>query len=296
MKRSFILFLIIFHYCQPQQKMLYLNKKGVKRMKNKNKGTFKKILLIIGLLFLILVIFFGYIIVEDLKQEDILKQEIVNVSNKDLKTDDYKIEVKTKGDYAYIEEAVKKYYKELSDNVKIINHYFNNEEFTNILSPKTLEERRPNFQSSYQLISSTKKNTLEAFNKISSLCDEKTIKTLIDKDKVDDYSYDLYLELMYTKEDIKEMKEIKENMQTLSNDMEQFLDKVIEVLDLLKENNSSWRTENDQIYFDSNELVNRYNNLYNDLQEISSRLSDDSKDISNSTQSSDNSNSTTNKI
>ena len=92
------------------------------------------------------------------------------------------------------------------------------------------------------------------------------------------------------------MKEIKENMQTLSNDMEQFLDKVIEVLDLLKENNSSWRTENDQIYFDSNELVNRYNNLYNDLQEISSRLSDDSKDISNSTQSSDNSNSTTNKI
>ena len=265
-------------------------------MKNKNKGTFKKILLIIGLLFLILVIFFGYIIVEDLKQEDILKQEIINVSNKDLKTDDYKIEVKTKGDYAYIEEAVKKYYKELSDNVKIINRYFNNEEFTNILSPKTLEERRPNFQSSYQLISSTKKNTLEAFNKISSLCEEKTIKTLIDKDKVDDYSYDLYLELMYTKEDLKEMKEIKENMQTLSNDMEQILDKVIEVLDLLKENNSSWRTENDQIYFDSNELVNRYNNLYNDLQEISSRLSDDSKDISNSTQSSDNSNSTTNKI
>ena len=83
----------------------------------KRKSWVRKILIGIGILFLVFVLFIFYLVFQDLRQEDVLKQEIVNVSNLDLARDDYKIVVKTKGDYAYVEEAIKKYYKELSDYV-----------------------------------------------------------------------------------------------------------------------------------------------------------------------------------
>lgn len=248
--------------------------------KNRKNKKGKKVFLFIGGIILIIVIFFAYLVVCDLQQEDLLKQEIINVSNKDLFKDDYRIEVKTTGDYAYIEEAVKKFYKELSDNVKIISDNFGNEELTTILAPATLEAERPNFEKSYQLLSSTKKNTIDALNHIMLLCDEDYIKKLIDKEKVDDYSYDLYLELMDTKDDIKELTELKNSMENLSHDIEQFLGKVEEVLNLLKNNNSSWTVGDNQIYFNSNELVVQYNNLYDELQKLSSKLSDDSNSLS----------------
>lgn len=247
--------------------------------KNRKRGKGKKIFLFIGGIVLIIIIFFGYLVVSDLHQEDILKQEIINVSNKDLFKDDYRVEVKTTGDYAYIEEAVKKFYKELSDNVKIIFENFDNDEFTTILAPATLEKERPNFENSYQLLHSTKKNTLEALDKIILLCDEENIKGLVDREKVDDYSYDLYLELMATKNDLKEFSELKKNMENLSHDIEEFLNKVEEVLNLLKENNTSWSVDNNQIYFNSNELVSKYNQLYDELQDLSNTLSEDSNSL-----------------
>ena len=251
--------------------------------KKRKRGKGKKVFLFIGGIILIIVVFFAYLVVHDLQQEDLLKQEVINVSNKDLFKDDYRIEVKTTGDYAYIEEAVKEFYKELSDNVKVIFENFDNDEFTTILAPATLEKERPNFENSYQLLHSTKKNTLEALDKIVLLCDEEHIKGLVDREKVDDYSYDLYLTLMATKNDLKEFSGLKNDMENLSHDIEEFLNKVEEVLNLLKENNSSWSVDNNQIYFNSNELVSKYNQLYDELQSLGNTLSEDSNSLEGKT-------------
>lgn len=236
----------------------------------------KKIIIIIGIILLIIIALFGYLVIEDLKQEEILKQEIVNLSNKDLEKDDYKISVKTKGDYAYIEESIKKYYKELSDNVKLLNQSITSDNFTEILSPQTLEEERPNFENKYKTLAKSKENTKTAITNISLLCDEEYIKKLIDKEKVDDYSYDLFLQLMYTKEDLKELNNLKKEMQDLSNKTENFINKIEEILNLLKENNSSFEIKNNQIYFSTNELVEKYNQLYKDLQTILEEINDNS--------------------
>ena len=233
--------------------------------KKKGKG---KIFLIIGIILIIIIGSLAYLVVEDLKQEDILKQEIVNVSNKDLLTDDFKIEVKTKGDYAYIEEAVKKYYQELSNSVKVINSYLNDEELINILSAENLVSDRPKFEKSYQTLDKTKTKVTEAIQTIANLCEEETIKNLIDKEKVDDYSYELYLKLMYTEEDLKSLQETKQEAESLSNSIVLFLDKAKEILDMLEKNSNHWTIENGQIYFDTNDLVNEYNRLYNELNKI----------------------------
>ena len=74
------------------------NKKGLKKIII---GIIIAVVIIIGLIF--------FIAFKELQEEDILKQEIINYSNKDLVKDDYPIEVKTTGDRAYVEEAVKKH-------------------------------------------------------------------------------------------------------------------------------------------------------------------------------------------
>ena len=253
----------------------------------------KKIILILGIIIAIIVGVIGYLVVKDLQQEDILKQEVVNLSNKDLLKDDYTIEVKTTGDYAYIEEAIKKFYKELSDSIKILNYYITDEELINLLAPESLIANRPNFTNSYQILENARIQITQAIQSIANLCEEDTIKNLIDKEKVDEYSYEFYLQLMYTEKDLKTFTETKAQMEELSSNLNLFLDKVKEMLNLLEKNNSSWEIIDGQIYFSTNQLVDQYNSLYNELNTIATEKFQSS---GNTNPSTDENNASNNKI
>ena len=65
----------------------------------------KKILIFIGVIVLIVVALVAYTVVSDLKQEEVLKQEIVNVSNKDILKDNFDVEVKTDSVKSFMENS-----------------------------------------------------------------------------------------------------------------------------------------------------------------------------------------------
>ena len=58
-----------------------------------------------------------------------------------------------------------------------------------------------------------------------------------------------------------------------------FFDKVIEILDLLKNNDDKWSSEGGKLYFEGEDLVNKYNTLYKELVDIAASFDD--SDISN---------------
>ena len=246
------------------------------------KKKLKYIFMFICVILVIFSVVIGYLVVEDLKQEDLLKKEIVNLTNKDLLTDNYDVEVKTTGDYAYIEESIKKYFKELADNIKLINSYLSDENLINILSANNLKNDGPKFEKSYKILKETKEKSNELFQTIIRLCDEKTIKNLIDKDKIDDYSYDLYLDLMYTEKDLEEIEKTRNEVQVIIDDLNVFLDKVEKMINMLEKNSNYWFIEDDQLYFKTDSLVKQYNDLYNDLNDFVdekfSKYDDDSSD------------------
>ena len=247
----------------------------------KKKKNLKKVLIVLAIiaaLFVGLIVFFA---VKELQEEGILKQEIINYANKDFATDDYSIEVKTTGDYAYIEEAVKKYYKELSDNVKTINYYLNDEELTNVLTISNLLNDRPDFTKSHTIIKNTKSNISSAFKNITDLCNEDTIKNLIDKDKLSDsdYYYDLYLSLMYTEKDLEKLTETKEEMETLASDLNLFLDKVDAILTFLEINDNYIEYTNDNITFTNDTVLTEYNTLREELTELANTISNSESNI-----------------
>ena len=228
----------------------------------------KKILMIIGIIILIIITGFGYFIYKDLKQEEVLKQEVIKLSNKDLLKDNFSIEIKTKGEYSYVENAIKKFYKELSDNVKTLNYSLDSEDLMNILSIENIKNDSPNFLKSHTTISTVRTKTTKSLEKIAQLCSEEYIKNLLDKEKVSDYYIEFYQKLMYTEQDLKNLKETKEQMEEISTNMNLFLDKIEEIMNMLEKNNGSWKIEDNQLYFNTNELVNEYNTLYKELREI----------------------------
>lgn len=242
--------------------------------KKSEKKILKRLLIGIGIVFAILVALLAIAVIKDLQQEALLKQEIIDYSNKDLATDNFNIEIKTKGDYAYIEEAVKKYYKRLSDNVKEIGSYLNKDEFTKILSPESLIKDHPDFLLSHATVKNVKEKMKNLLENIEKLCDEKTIKELIDKEKLSDeeYYYELYEKLMYTKKDLKELTTVKEKMQQLSITLNEFLDKIDEILTYLQINNSKVEYKNNGIFFATDEALVGYKKLLTELQAIANKF------------------------
>lgn len=235
---------------------------------------------------IILVIFIGliiYFVVRDLKQEEILKKEIVNYSNMDLLKDDFSIVVKTSGDYAYVEEAIKRYYKNLSDNIKTLNNYLSDKSFTNILSIENLIIDKPDFIISHSNIKKMKNKVNISIKNISKLCDEKTIKSLLDKNKLEDseYYYDLYLTLMYTEQDIKELSKTKKDMENLSQYFNNYLDKVDEILTFLQKNDKYVQYSSTMIYFNSTEVLEEYKKLISELDSMNNQVSKENIDSNN---------------
>lgn len=243
-------------------------------MEKKKHKTLKKVILAVVVIFVAFAAMIIYFVAKDLKQEELLKQEIVNYSNKNLQTDEFPIVVKTTGDYAYVEEAVKKYYKNLSDNVKALNSYLKNDKLLTVLSPNSLKDDRPAYASSHEVIKSTKDKVNEALKNIDELCDEKTIKSLIDKEKLDDgeYYYDLYLKFMYTKKDKEELDKTRKSMEEVSKAFNEYLDKADEILTFLQANDSVIEYKGNGVYFSSNSQLEQYNKLVTELQDIANSM------------------------
>ena len=247
----------------------------------KNKKLIKKIIIGIVIVVVIIIGLIFFMAFKELQEEDILKQEIINYSNKDLSKDNYPIEVKTTGDRAYVEEAVKKYYKSLSDSVKTINSLLNDEKLTNILTINSLRNDSPNYLKSHTLISDTKSKVTKELENISRLCEEDTIKNLIDKEKLSDseYYYDFYLNLMYTEKDLEMLKSTKEEMATLSNNLNEFLNKADEILTFLETNANYIEYTNTDIYISDNNILNKYNNLIEELKIMADNMANKENDV-----------------
>lgn len=215
----------------------------------------KKILKYLTFILIVLIsIIIGYIFTNNKRQEELLKKEIIKLVEKDLNKDNYDIKIKTKGEYAKVEKKLKKHYKELSSNIKIINSYLDNQDLINILSIDNIENNAPSFENSYNLINNVKDELNSSISIVINLSSEETIKEILDEKRI-----------KYIKDDIKKLSNIKDESQIIVDDLNIFLDKVEVILNLLKNNTNNWYIKDNELYFKTNKLVNEYNNLYNDL-------------------------------
>lgn len=222
----------------------------------------KKIWLVIIGFVLIIVLFLLYFVYSDLKEEETLRQEIETYMQLDFTKDNFTVEIKTRGDYSLVETSIKTYFKEISDIVKEISKMENDEDFINILTTDNFKTDGPDFNVTIKKISDVRNSFDNNINKLIQMCSEDYILSMITKyEDLDSYYIDLYKELMYTENDLKDIENIKNEMSKLKDTFTAFLDDCENIIIFLKNNKGKWIIEENSIVFDSDVLLSEYNNL-----------------------------------
>lgn len=218
---------------------------------------------IIGVIALILIIvaLFGYLLYTDLKQEDILREEISTLTDKDITKDRYDGTIKTRRDYAVVEKAIKNYLDEYAVTCQSVLKIMDDDTLINMLSAENYKNDGPDFTKSKKYLSDTKTKLNKDLDRLTTMTSSKEIMKNIEDKNVDKYYVDLYKELMLNGIAEKDFESAKSYLESASKRVNNLLDTEEQVIDLLIANKGKWSIQNDKIVFNAVDVLNQYNEL-----------------------------------
>lgn len=216
------------------------------------------VVLVVGLI--------GYFVMEDLKQEDILRNEIKILSTKDVTKDRYNMPLKTKDDYAIVEKAIKEYLDDYAVTLQNVMKIIEDKTIINMLTADNYQKDGPDFKTSKEFLTTNKKTLSEGLTKLSNMTSTETIMNKIEDKKLDKYYNDLYKELMLNGIAEKDFKTAQQYLKTAGDQMNNLLTVEEQVIDLLIANKGKWNIENGKIVFQETATLNKYNELCSKLQ------------------------------
>lgn len=227
----------------------------------------KKILIGVLVVIIIAVVATCYFVFNDGKQEQKLKDELVEISNLtnvtpiDVDAINKKLEETiTTGDYAIVEKAMKSYLKDSFDNMVRIAELLNDERITGILTAENYQEDGPDFVETKAYITSTIQELETRKNNYQEYLTEEKAMSYIENKGLDDYYINFY------------KTEIVKDMESDDTTVADSIDGIIEILrnsekviDFLITNKDNWKIENDSVIFSNEDLSNQYINLISQL-------------------------------
>lgn len=232
-------------------------------------GKKKIVFIVIGIIILVLLGIFGYMVVDEMNQTNKLIIEVGEVSQMFNQTSlDYEIiEQKlstnvSKGDYLVVEKAVKQYLSDALASMKELQSVVDDDRITTLLTIDNYAEDGPDFVNTKEYIQNTRtalENLKSEF--ISYTTQEKMDEYISDKG-LDEYYIELYNELMGGDEIMQaDIEELESSLDSIIN----MLNNTEVVIDFLIENKDSWKLQGENIVFFSNDLVNEYNELTSNI-------------------------------
>ena len=229
----------------------------------------KKVLIVLLIIIVIALVGVGYFVFTDMMQEDKLKTELselndlVNAENINMDAVNEKLNRRiTTGDYEKVEDAYKSYLRDNFDNSIQIANILNDEKITTLLTVENYESDGKDFTESKEYITNTRETLEECKAKYTEFLTEEKAMSYINDKGLDSYYTDLY------------KNEFIGDMSSASQDttVQDSIDEVIgilntteEVLNLLSENQDSWKIDGENISFNSESLSNQYDELINSL-------------------------------
>lgn len=228
----------------------------------------KKRIAIIVTILLILTIAILVIIIPSLLQREKLKQEAkaldAVLSEKEVnqeKLDEILNRRVTKSGYVVVEDAYKRYSKDLYDIYKQVLAKISDEKIKQILTLDTYKADGPEFANSIAYIEQIKeeaKNLITQYYEIVS--DEKVLSYL--PENFDDNYVNYYLG--FTKNyvgDINQLSKVQSSMDSIVG----LWDKQIDILNFLKTNKKQWMVTDKGLSFATEELTNAFNDKIKNL-------------------------------
>lgn len=229
---------------------------------------------IIGVIIAIVVVAIvgiGILVVNDFRQEDILRQEMLEFENLtraeniDLDQMDQKIrEIKTTGDYGVLEKAMKDYLADVVNATVGIADVLNDERIVNVLTPENYAEDGPDFVQTKQFLEEAKGKIEQYKTEVLTLLTNEGAMSYIENKNLDDYYIDLYKEIALSEDTA--IEEDNAELEASLDEAVKILDVETQVINFLSENKDGWEIQGENIVFNSEELQNQYDELVSQIQ------------------------------
>ncbi len=228
----------------------------------------KKILIGLGIVVLVLVVIIGYLVVTDLKQEDMLLEEaseITTLTNEDPidvdKVRDKLDNIITRGDYAVVERAFKDYLSDIIDNYEIIYNSLDDSKMVDLLSIDNYREDGKDFNETLEYLTTTQNELKTAVDNYVSLFEEDMIMSYIDDKGLDSYYVDFYRDNLIGEISSLDIEEVEESI----NQVLDLLQKEENIINFLVENKDNWEIQDDNIVFNDASLTSEYLRLVDEI-------------------------------
>ena len=232
-------------------------------------GKKKIVFVVIGIIILVLLGIFGYMVVDEMNQTNKLIIEVGEVSQMFNQTSlDYEIiEQKlltnvSKGDYLVVEKAVKQYLSDALASMKELQSVVDDNRITTLLTIDNYAEDGPDFVNTKEYIQNTRTALENLKNEFISYTTQEKMDEYISDKGLDEYYIELYNELMGGDKIMQaDIEELESSLDSIIN----MLSNTEVVIDFLIENKDSWQLQGENIVFFSNDLVNEYNELTSNI-------------------------------
>lgn len=221
----------------------------------------KKFFLVFCFIILDMFLLIGYLVIRDATMRNDLRKEIHELSKLDITRDRYNRKLKTKGDYATVEKAIKEYLDDYAVSLQEVLKVIDDKELTTILSSDNYTKDGPEFTNSLKYLNTTKDQFNEDINTLILNLEEDNIKNYINDKTNDPYYRNLYIELMLDEDMKGNFTETKRLLENTKKDVNNIFSVSTEVLNFLSFNKGNWQVEDGQIKFQTQDLYNQYNTL-----------------------------------
>ena len=230
----------------------------------------KAIIGVIIAIVLVAIVGIGILVVNDFKQEDILRQEMLEFENLtraeniDFDKIDQKIrEIKTTGDYGVLEKAMKDYLADVVNATVSIADVLNDEKIVNALTPENYMEDGPDFVQTKQFLEEAKGEIEKNKTEVLKLLSNEGAMSYIENKNLDQYYIDLYKEIALSEDTA--IEEDNADLEDSLNEVARILDIETQVINLLSENKNGWEIQDQNIVFNNETLQNQYNEYISQL-------------------------------
>lgn len=220
----------------------------------------KKIIIAVVSIIIVICGVFGYMFYSDMKQEKILRDEILKVSGVNLMSKDIDMEIKTKGDYAIVEKTIKEYLSEYASLAKEIINKVEDKRYQQVLTIENIKKDAPNFVESEKTISELNGIT-ERVDTMINMTSKDAVMKKIEEKHLDSYYNDLYDGIMFGSGTINQLDSVKNSLSLSNKKLKSLSNTYTEAINFLKSNKGKWEVSGNQLYFYSNDLVSKYNKI-----------------------------------
>ena len=196
----------------------------------------------------------GFLVIRDSISFNELKREVIELSKLDITKDRYNRKIKSHGDYATVEKAIKDYMDEYAVDIQYLSKMMNDERLSTILSYSNYEKDGPEFKESLDYLEKSKKEYNEKIDKLIANLDEENIDNYIYTRINDEYYVSLYHELIFETPMIDNLKNTKTLLEESREKINLIYDTCIDTLNYLCLYNDKWKLEDGEIKFQTEDM------------------------------------------